>query len=261
MTILNSNFTGYKADLGAAICNWGGDMSIEQCLFENNEADHSGGALANDGSLQVVDSRFEKNKATIAGGAILNLKPSLERGRLRLVDSHLEGNTAPLGGAIQNWGDADLSIEGTQFKNNKASWGGGAISDYSFKFDQLFGTKYTSNGNKYDGNTPFDYWGCDIDLACVVSFLALLVACCCYFLGCCRRRPEYVTVDARDLGNGRYEINVPFDARIGSVLRFRNDTTGALVLVPLPRDTGPGATLHCNARGVVEGAGGGGGSW
>ena len=52
---------------------------------------------------------------------------------------------------------------------------------------------------------------------------------------------------------------VTFPLPLGSVLRFRNDTTGALVLVPLPRDTEPGATLHCNARGVVEGAGGGGG--
>lgn len=173
MTITGTSFSGYKADLGAAICNRG-EMSIEHCLFAGNEATR-GGAIFNDGNLRVVNSRFEKNKATNAGGAAILNFPSTQ---LRLVDSHLEGNTAAVGGAIQCWTGADLSIKGTQFKNNKASWGGGAISDYSFKFDQLFGTKYTSNGNKYDGNTPFDYWGFDIDLTCVVGFL--LVACCFY---------------------------------------------------------------------------------
>ena len=50
-------------------------LTIENCIFENNYADHSGGAVNYYGptpirQLHILNSVFNKNKAKLVGGAV-----------------------------------------------------------------------------------------------------------------------------------------------------------------------------------------------
>lgn len=75
MTIKNSNFTGNSIYSGGAIhFITSGEGKIENCKFENNEADlYSGGVYSsNSDSLEIKGSIFIKNKAVSGGGLYIS---------------------------------------------------------------------------------------------------------------------------------------------------------------------------------------------
>ena len=92
--INNTQFISNKAiSYGGAIEN-GGEMTIENSLFDKNQA-YGAGAIDNAGELIIIKSNFTTNKASKNGGAIDN------NGNLTALGCIFEGNVAGgSGGAV-----------------------------------------------------------------------------------------------------------------------------------------------------------------
>jgi CSLREA domain-containing protein len=113
---------------GGAINNAIGNLSVTDCVFNNNTASGSGGAIHNDaGSLTVIRTDFYNNTASY-GGAIDN-----GEGSLSVSNSHFEDNSAgDGGGAINNYQITDtqtVEITTSTFQTNTAVYGGAVRSD------------------------------------------------------------------------------------------------------------------------------------
>jgi len=119
--------TGY----GGGIFNeTGGVATLTDCTLINNSSQRNGGAVFNntDTTLNVFSSSFTSNNSQAYGGAVAT------SGKLNVVDSTFNLNSADDGGAIANLEDASLTIVGTDFDQNLANGsdlnGGGAIFNY-----------------------------------------------------------------------------------------------------------------------------------
>ncbi len=97
-------------------------------LFENNESEKTGGAIANwGGDLSVNNATFTGNKANTSGGAIYN-------------DTYVNTN-----------GGATVTITGgTKFENNTAATSGGAIANAA---DSVIALDTTTGNITFTGNT------------------------------------------------------------------------------------------------------------
>ena len=137
LKIENCNFSdnrGRWGGFGGAVYLTGPDATIENCIFNNNNADQYGGAIYSDeeaSNTKVIGSTFIDNHGTI-GGAIYAGRPGLT------VDGcEFEDNTASTsGGAIGIYHD-DATISNSNFTNNNASIDGGAIyvNDYCYNLN------------------------------------------------------------------------------------------------------------------------------
>ena len=154
VTLKNIKFSnGYSSDLGGVICNlhssttltldncqfnsnaaknYGGaiyskgNLIINDCVFENNEAkSEDGGAIYCEGQLNITGTQFKSNQAKVDGGAIYS------KGTSYIVSSTFNDNKAKgassrcFGGAARFIGAATL--DSCNFKNNYAEDYGGAI--------------------------------------------------------------------------------------------------------------------------------------
>ena len=155
---LTSSDTSY---IGNSALNHGGAISFKDTAgtlkssddtYEDNDAAF-GGAIFNGSANGVIDgSTFTGNKATAeqgAGGAIYNAAG----GKIDIDDATFTGNTAALGGAINNaiadsknnLAAGELSISGSTFENNQALGSqGGAIRNQG-KITSIEDTKFIGN--------------------------------------------------------------------------------------------------------------------
>ena len=118
---INGNSSNDGAAISStAICQ---ELTITNCIFNNNEASDYGGAIYAYGTLNIVNSTFISNRAKDYGairGLELYIKDS------KFIDNYAEN----YGGAIYT-GSISI-ISNCIFKNNEASrYGGGAINDGS----------------------------------------------------------------------------------------------------------------------------------
>ena len=90
----------------------------ENCIFINNSA-AQGGALTYHASGLIKNCTFINNTATNYGGA-LSTGYEYNKMNLKIEESRFEGNTAPIGGAVQLIGE-NVDIKDSEFKNNTAS--------------------------------------------------------------------------------------------------------------------------------------------
>lgn len=116
VTLANLYFTYCRGTNGGAIYS-GGNLTINNCIFNANTATAKGGAIYNTGTLTVNNSTFLFNAATSNhGGAIFN------QGTLNVNNSIFSGNSANMnGGAIFSQGTMNLHFN--SFENNHATTG------------------------------------------------------------------------------------------------------------------------------------------
>lgn len=108
---------------GGAIAGNGGEIQIERCLFENNVATLTGGAInLRSDSMVIKNSTFRNNQAVFgngsAGGAVF-----LEADSLTIEGSTFTGNTAAHGAAVLFNDDREydsLTIVNSTFTGNTA---------------------------------------------------------------------------------------------------------------------------------------------
>ena len=161
------NNTGWY---GAAICATNANITLTEALFEDNAAEALngynglGGAIeVYGGVLSIMDSVFNANFAggeTAAGGAICAIN-----GATVTVNGGLfHKNEAAYGGALQQW-SGTLSITGTEFTENIARIGGGALEMHGGVTAMVKGSTFTKNNAVHGGAVYNDtYGGASADL-------------------------------------------------------------------------------------------------
>ena len=175
---LTSSDTYY---IGNSALNHGGAISFKDTAgtlkssddtYEDNDAAF-GGAIFNGSANGVIDgSTFTGNKATAeqgAGGAIYNAAG----GKIDIDDATFTGNTAALGGAINNaiadsknnLAAGELSISGSTFENNQALGSqGGAIRNQ--------GTITSIESTEFIGNSAHNGGAINNGTAGVITFIS-----------------------------------------------------------------------------------------
>ena len=121
------------------------------CLFINNYADE-GGALTFHSSGLIKNCTFLENNAGLYGGA-LSTGYLYEYMELNVVDCNFEGNSAPIGGAIQANG-VNIIIDNSNFKNNHVTENGGAIH-IKAEDVTIMNSVFNSNWANVDGGAVY----------------------------------------------------------------------------------------------------------
>ena len=164
LTVTNSNFTGNTATYGGAIYN-DGTLTVTNSSFTGNTAittSGAGGAIVNYYStltVTITGSNFTGNTATY-GGAIYNLK------NLNATNSTFIGNKATgYGGAIINYVTGTLNVTSSTLTNNKAT-NGGAIENYgtaNVHFSRIVRNTASIGNAIHSGtgtvNSSLNWWG------------------------------------------------------------------------------------------------------
>ena len=107
----------------------GSQPTIQECRFENNQAEYGGGVCAGDfdgipSNAEFRDCVFLSNAVGAGvGGGLYNYGNELTLIRCRFVE-----NQASRGGGILNWEDGDASIVECDFEFNSANTGGGVYN-------------------------------------------------------------------------------------------------------------------------------------
>jgi hypothetical protein len=120
------------------IYNTDTSVLVDQCSVQGNSGDAGAGIFHDEGTLRVQSSTFKQNKVPStssdhAGGAIY-----VADGTVAIVDSSFHSNEAYNGGAVAAVKRAAVSIQGSRFTANRASWSGGALhAEGNAKFDIL----------------------------------------------------------------------------------------------------------------------------
>eukprot|EP00898_Chlorokybus_atmophyticus_P002948 jgi/Chlat1/3654/Chrsp238S03635 len=176
LTARNCNFSsGYAYDGGAVELN--SNATFENCHFNGNAADDIGGAIDQYvGYMTLRECRFVGNSAILAGGAISSAQPGF------IADSVFVRNLATdsegVGGAIHADENSNLDMLRCNFTANNSTFVGGAIrlgpavSDGSPGVVSLRSCNFINNGN-------FATYGGAIG----VSELGRLIVNDCYFDG------------------------------------------------------------------------------
>ena len=125
--ITGCEFTlNYALDAGAIATTGNGKVDIKNSSFSNNIAFHAGVVGAEGGNITINDCEFNNNSAVEYGGAI-GLSQNAE---IKIYNSKFTNNGAMLAGVIANIGSGEIYVENSTFKKNKAYYGGviGAIN-------------------------------------------------------------------------------------------------------------------------------------
>lgn len=131
-TIQRSHFSGNKGFTGG-INNLLGTMTVEECVFENNEGARVGGAIYADGASEKIDDdkggvltlsrcRFVGNRSPGLGGACYLFM--YRHDRLLVDRCTFDGNQGNHGGGFAS-GNGVMEIVDCVFVRNKATYGAG----------------------------------------------------------------------------------------------------------------------------------------
>lgn len=122
------------------------ELRVTDNLFLGNEGRYGGAVRIDGGSFTAVDTAFENNVASSWGGAVSAANATL----IELRDSEFSFNQAVYGGAVLTGNGspppanrAELLIVNTNFVDNTAAIGGGALSNYAIAMIQ---------NSTFDGN-------------------------------------------------------------------------------------------------------------
>ncbi|MBO6124014.1 MAG: DUF11 domain-containing protein [Methanobrevibacter sp.] len=142
--------TGYYSHGGAGCVRNG--VVYEDCVFIGNEAD-MGGALTLHASATIGNCDFKDNKAIRLYGGAISSGLLYDTMVLTIVDCNFEGNTAPLGGAIQAAG-LNIGIINSDFKYNYATTFGGAVNIEATNV-KVENSRFNGNSVGVDGGAIF----------------------------------------------------------------------------------------------------------
>ena len=169
LTVINCTFENNTAGYAGAIESWG-ELTIINSTFRNNIATKSyAGAIFKDGDygLTIINSTFENNSANTYAGAIYAMGYS-NNGNV-IINTKFINNTANRGGAIF-MSLAPLSVTNSSFIGNKAidkntgyPASGGAIYDHSSRLTitntEFINNTADENGGALElGNTVTTYY-------------------------------------------------------------------------------------------------------
>ncbi|MDO5310178.1 MAG: right-handed parallel beta-helix repeat-containing protein, partial [Planctomycetia bacterium] len=134
--VTNTTFTNNSSRYGCGMYVYGGNVTIDGCLFDGNETSEltksMGGAglyatanANNPTVVRVSNSTFQNNKSIVQGGAlyVLNAQVDIELTNCVIVDN----SASTLGGAIYNW-RSTLNLVNCTVANNSSLSGAGILN-------------------------------------------------------------------------------------------------------------------------------------
>ncbi len=168
-TIRSCTFYENQSGWGGAIYNLRSSPSITGCTFSNCSS-FEGGAIASDDSQPtVIDCTFQNNTAFFAGGAITDRNCQSVVIACTFTGNYVFDHSGAInqsgGGAINQYG-GHLLLEGCEFADNTADYGGGAFTDGQLDLKQCVfeGNSARQTGGAIKGlgniaieNCRFDY--------------------------------------------------------------------------------------------------------
>ena len=110
-----------------------GDVSITNCIFENNSATIDGGAMrvnGTDGIIIITNCTFQNNSASAGTGGAMSLDVRI--GNFSLTDCKFQNNNAHFGGALYITSVNLIFINSSTFTNNTATKGAAIYARNSF---------------------------------------------------------------------------------------------------------------------------------
>jgi len=138
--------SGTTNNNGGALYNYGGTLTIQNCVISGNQSDGPGGAIFNrSGTVNIINSTLTGNHANSRGGAIYNYD-----GVISIVNTTLSGNTSNGGGAIYNY-NGSTSIVGSTLSGNQATLGNGGALYARFGNVTVQNSTFSGNTALYDG--------------------------------------------------------------------------------------------------------------
>lgn len=168
LTVTGTTFEGNNATFGGAIFVESSNLVVDDCTFNNNKgvgvgssgtSNTQGGAIVihpSDSKATITNSRFNKNSANVGGAVSL---AGVDQ------DSLIEGctfteNTANDGGAIylRTQDDAAVTVKGSTFSNGKAHDGAGVYVASGAKLDAT-STTFKDNVATYSGGAIYTEGG------------------------------------------------------------------------------------------------------
>ena len=151
LNLLGCTVSGNTAsDLGGGLLSSGayGDaaiMNVTDCVVSDNEARVGGGIFNGvNSTMTSVNSSFTDNSASEMGGAIYN------NTNLTVSDSVIFGNSAQVGGGIQNM-SGTVSITNSRISGNSAENSGGGINNNTGPLAVTNSVFYGNSASEYGG--------------------------------------------------------------------------------------------------------------
>lgn len=136
---------GTRVGHGGIIANFE-NLTVENCEFIHGDSTIvSGGAIDNTRLLTIKSCLFENNRAlSDQGGAIFNESLGII---LAIEDSEFRNNKAAYGGAIQNNGSTINHIRNTLFSGNTSTGSAGAIRNEQGTIKEISNCTFYNNSN------------------------------------------------------------------------------------------------------------------
>ncbi len=128
---------GYDSSNGGALYSENTTLTLQDMVFDDNEAGGTGGAVySDDGNLTVANSPFTNNVADNGGGALYVADTEDTAAdddvEVSISGSTFRGNFADgQGGGVNLTGTGDVVIENTTLSGNEADGNGGALYMHS----------------------------------------------------------------------------------------------------------------------------------
>ena len=163
-TLTGCRFVANRATFGGAIYLNEGTSTVENCVFERNEALNEGGAMQVVGpQLTITDSTFLENTSVTYGGALsIKRSSSVEIDRC-LFDGNFsgDGGSNGRGGAIYGTDTSVTTVRNSVFVGNGSRRFGGAIfGDVSMTILNSSFSGNTGSQSVYGGNRVSTFRNC-----------------------------------------------------------------------------------------------------
>ncbi|KZX17124.1 putative outer membrane protein pmp20 precursor [Methanobrevibacter cuticularis] len=156
LTLINITLMNGTSSSGGSIYN-NGSLTLNNCVFTNNNVIDYGGAVYSNGTLNVFNSKFDKNTA-YSGGAIY----CYENTTMNITNSNFTNNKVTyMGGAIDSETGTLFNISNSNFINNTAGSEGGAIYTQD-RYGSFIGSNIT-NSNFINNNATKNGGACSIN--------------------------------------------------------------------------------------------------
>ena len=133
-----------SASLEGGVVRSEGNLTVENCTFNNCGATGNGGVIANFGSAKISHTKFTNNKAGEKGGVIYN------SGDCEIDNCTFAKNQAADGGAIYNQTNSTIKATFVEMSENQTTKnGGGAVTNHGKLTMEAY---FKLNNNTASGN-------------------------------------------------------------------------------------------------------------
>ncbi len=173
-SLTNCTISGNSSSSTAEFTGGGGiysgksaELSLEDCVIDNNTAAEDGGGLLNLGAAALRNCTLSGDSAGIHGGAILNYYP----GSLSLTACTISGSSAAKGGGLYD--DWKATLINCTISGNSAQLGGG-IGSYGFT--DLTACTVSDNSASTSGGGLFNYGASTAPYPSTVSLIDTIIA-------------------------------------------------------------------------------------